>query len=75
MRKSECKEQPLKVMSLASVVLNNICIDMDDKAIRNWDIGFDQRTNRKRPLPEIRDLLHITKCRKTPGACINAANI
>ena len=75
MRKSECEEETLKLMSLACVVLHNICIDMEDKGVRNWDVGYDQRTNRRRPVTEIRDLLHMTKCRKTPDACINAASI
>ena len=57
------------------VVLHNICIDMDDKAISNWDVGFDQRTNRRTPLVEIRDLFHMAECSKTPDACINAASI
>ena len=47
---------------------------MEDKGVRNWDVGYDQRTKRRRPVTEIRDLLHMTKCRKTPDACINAAS-
>ena len=74
MRKNECEENTLKTMSLACVVLHNICIDLDDKTNRNWDVGYDQATNKRRPSGEARNLLHMTKCRRIPDTCKNAAD-
>lgn len=75
MRKNECEEDTLRTMSLACVVLHNICIDMDDKINKNWDAGYDPKTNKRRPQDQVKDLLHMTKCRKVPDTCKSATKI
>ena len=75
MRKNECKEETLKMMSLACVVLHNICIDLNDNIKKHWDAGYDPKTNKRRPQDQVRDLLHMTKCKRVPDTCKNAAKI
>ncbi len=66
MRKNECKEGTLQTMSLACVVLHNICIDLNDNINKSLDAGHDPRTNQRRPPEEVKDLSHMTKCRRVP---------
>lgn len=75
MRKNECDENTLKMMSLACVVLHNICIDLDDNMNKTWDAGYDPKTNKRRPADEVREILQMTKCKKVPDTCTNAIKI
>ena len=45
MRKNGCEQETLKMMSLACIVLHNICIGLDDKMCKNLDYSYDQATN------------------------------
>ena len=40
--KNECHSEELKLVSLACIILHNICIDLEDKGMRAWDITFDE---------------------------------
>ena len=72
MRKNECEQETLKMMSLACIVLHNICIDLDDKMSKNLDYCYDQATNQRRSSDEVRGLLQMTHSRKVPDTCKNA---
>ena len=66
LRKSECQIETVKSMSLASIVLHNICIDLEDKPLKVWDLAFDESCNKERPRETIRDILHMTSSTYNP---------
>ena len=64
LRKCECSQNTMKIMSLACVVLHNICIELEDKAQISWDLSFDAETQKKRPQEVVRELLQMRGCRR-----------
>ena len=59
-RTCESQKETMKAMSLACVILHNICIERGDMIPRNIDLTVDQATNKRRDRDEIRDLLDLT---------------
>ena len=54
-------------MSLASIVLHNICIDLEGKPLRGWDLALDEKSNKERPRKEtLKDIMYVTNSRSTP---------
>lgn len=64
LRKCECSQDTVKIMSLACVVLHNICIDMEDKAPISWDLTYDANTQQKQPRELVRELLNMRDCKR-----------
>ena len=59
-RKCESTVDTVKAMTLACVVLYNLCIERGDVSLRHWDMTQDPETNERRPSEGVRDLLHMT---------------
>ena len=49
LRKNECHTETLKSVSLACIILHNMCIDLDDKPTKAWDLTFDEQIQKRRP--------------------------
>ena len=75
LRKCECQTHTLKLMSLACVTLHNICIDLDDKGLRAWDLTFNEETQRQHARAVVRNMLCMTSCRKFPDSLKKACQI
>eukprot|EP00112_Aurelia_sp_Birch-Aquarium-sp1_P024670 Seg7883.2 transcript_id=Seg7883.2/GoldUCD/mRNA.D3Y31 product="hypothetical protein" protein_id=Seg7883.2/GoldUCD/D3Y31 len=74
-RKHESHQDTIKTMSLACIVLHNLCIDVCDQGRLAWDVTYDPMTNKKRPREVIRNMLHMTKCKKVVDNSRNATII
>lgn len=51
-------------MTLACIVLHNLCIDMDDHSAPNWYEEFEKVSGKIRPAREVCELLVMTECRQ-----------
>ena len=58
-RKCESSAKEVKIITLACVILHNICLSQNDQLPRYWDITTDLKTNE-----EIREMLDMTKAKK-----------
>ena len=62
------------IMTLASTVLHNLCIELDDKGAKSWDLTYDSSSNTERPRNLVREMLLMTSCQglhnKNPTASI-----
>ena len=58
MRKCESLPEEVKMITLACMLLHNICISKGDVLPRTLDVTIDPNTNQKRESSEIRDILH-----------------
>ena len=65
----------VKSVTLACIVLHNLCISLGDTAPRHWDINVDPETNRMRPRNIVRELLQMRKCRPTKDSSKEAVKI
>ena len=72
LRKNECQIEIVKSISLASIVLHNICIELEDKPLKAWDLAFDESCNKERPGETIRDILHMTSSTYDPKSSYKA---
>ena len=72
MRKNEWEQETFKIMSLACIVLHNICIDLDNKMSKNLDYSYDLATNQRRSSDEVKGLLQMTYTRKVADTCKHA---
>ena len=59
-KKCESNSETLKRYGLASIVLHNICIEMEDIIPRNIDLTIDPSSNKRRPRNELREVLQMT---------------
>ena len=58
-RKYESSAKEVKIITLACVILHNICISQNDQLPKYWDITSDLHTSTK-----VRDTLDMTKAQK-----------
>ena len=65
LRKAENVKETVRVVTLAYVVLHNICIECGDVAARNWDLTVDPATNQRRTREEVRETVVLTHCAPT----------
>ena len=63
LRKSESSKETVRAVTLACVVLHNVCIEHGDVAYWNWDVSKDPGTNQRRKPEEVQDLLMIRQGR------------
>ena len=59
LRKCESLPEEVKMITLACMVLHNICISQGDILPRTLDVTIDPNTNQRRESSEIRDILHM----------------
>jgi hypothetical protein len=57
------------------LVLHNICIAKGDAIPATLDLTFDPTTNARKSSEEIRDELHMTKCRKIRNSNAQAKKV
>ena len=74
-RKNESDVATVKIMSLACIILHNVCIEMDDDCPTAWNIACDVNKTQRRPRSDVCDLLHMTKCRKIPDSSGKAQEV
>ena len=74
-RKCECNKDTVKLVTLACIVLHNLCILLGDTSPRHWDINVDPETNKMRPRNIVRELLQMRKCRPTKDSSKEAVKI
>ena len=65
LRKSESNKEHVRTVTMACMVLHNICIDQGDSISRKPDLTVDPSTQEKRDRKEIRKLLQMTECRSS----------
>ena len=63
-RKNESSPTEVKMAALACVMLRNICSEKEDTISKNLDLTIDQTTNTRASRQRIRELLHMTECRR-----------
>ena len=61
-----CESWPdnVKTLTLACIVLHNLCIDHGDTALRQWDLSKDPVSNNSRPREEVRKLPMMRNCQR-----------
>ena len=63
-RKWESKVETVKAITLAYVVLHNVCIAKRDVTLRQWDMRYDLATNKRRSTEEVQQLLQMRSCKR-----------
>lgn len=63
-RKCESPPEIVRMVTLACIVLHNICIERGDTISRKLDLTFDPLTNNRRDRDEIRRLLLMRNCQR-----------
>ena len=58
-RKCKSTVSTVKAVTLACVVLHNLCIERGDVTLRHWDITNVPERNERRPTELVRDMLHM----------------
>ena len=75
LRKCDSSKATIRVMALAAIVLHNICIELGDVLIRQWDPSVDSVTNQIRPRDEVRRVLLMRECRRIPDTSAQAHKV
>ena len=52
-KKCESRPENVKIITLACVILHNVCIDKGDTVPRHWDFTKDPASNKRRPKEEV----------------------
>ena len=63
----ECNEQTMKPITLACIVLHNLCIEYNEPFPVQPDIAANPMTLERRDRETVRDLLNMRRCAKTPS--------
>ena len=61
-RKAENQKETVRTVTLACIVMHNICIEKGDVAHRHWDLSLDATANLRRAGNELQDLIMIRQC-------------
>ena len=75
LRKNECGRDQVRLNTLASMVLHNICIERKDSLSKKLDLTFNPNTLEKRNRDEIRGLLQMTVCPKIRDTGVMAKEV
>ena len=62
-------------MTLACVVLHNLCIERGDVTLRHWDMSLDPIQNERQPSEIVRETLHMANSPQIPSTSKQAAKI
>ena len=65
----------VRISVLACMVLHNICIMRGDTISKKLDLTFNPDNNERRDREEVRKLLQMRKCQKTPDVSKEAKKI
>lgn len=75
LRKIESNKDLVQTVTLACMVLHNICIERGDSISRKLDLSVDPTTQEKRDREEIRKLLQMTDCRSSKDTSDEAVKV
>jgi hypothetical protein len=75
MRKCESPPEIVRIVTLACVVLHNICIDQGDTVPKKLDLTVDPETNNRRDRNVIRRLLKMRNCQRVHDKSYPATRI
>ena len=68
LRKCKNHKETVKLMTLACIVLHNICIDLSDTTPTSWDLNYDNNVAQWRPEAEVRETLKMWACPPSRGS-------
>ena len=74
-RKCESKVENVKAITLACVVLHNVCIAKGDVTLRQWDMRYDPATNKRRSTEEVQRLFQMRSCQRIRDPNLKAVMI
>lgn len=69
-RKCECNQDTMKVITLACIVLHNICIQYNEPFPPQLDIAADPATLERRDRDTVRDLFNMRQCSKVKDSSL-----
>ena len=72
LRKSESNKEHMRTVTLACMVLHNMCIHQGDSISNKLDLTVDPSTPGKEDREEIRKLLQMTECRSSKDSSVEA---
>lgn len=75
MRKCESPPEKVRTITLACVVLHNVCIERKDTLSNQLDLTVDPATNDRRDREVIRRILNMRSCKRVPDNSRQAARI
>lgn len=75
LRKNESTPEEVTITTLACMVLHNICITNGDAIPPTLDLTINPTTNARKSSDEIRDELHMTKCRRVRNSNSQAKKV
>ena len=75
LRKCESSSEEVRTVTLACMVLHNVCIARGDTIPKNLDLSIDPNTNEKRNSEIVRELLQMRECRKVKDTSKKAEKI
>ena len=75
LRKIESNKDLVRTVTLACMVLHNICIERGDSISRKLDLSVDPTTQEKRDREEIRKLLQMTDRRSSKDTSDEAVKV
>ena len=75
LRKCESTPEEVKIVTLACIVLHNICLECGDTIPTKLDLTIDPLTNQKRNRNTIRDLLNMRNCKPVKDSSHSANEI
>ena len=65
LRKCESGQQEVKMLTLACVVLHNVCLEMGDTIPRKLDLSIDPSAKETRDRNQIKEILHLGISKRT----------
>lgn len=74
-RKCECNEQTMKPITLACIVLHNLCIENGEPLPTQSDLAADPTTMARRDRKAVRELLNMRSCEKVKDTSVQAVKI
>lgn len=74
-RKCESSRDDVRLVTLACMVLHNVCIARKDTVTTKCDLSIDPKTNGKRDRETVRELLDMTSCQKVKDTSSEAGKI
>lgn len=75
LRKSESDRDQVRIITLACMVLHNICINQGDSISKKLDLTIDPNSQEKRNRDVIRELLQMTDCPKVKDVSVEANKV
>ena len=65
-RKCACDPDTVKLVTLACIVLHNVCIEASDNIPVDLDLTVDPNSHERRNRERIRELLNMRQCTRVP---------